>query len=75
MIRLIPAPHKTDMTDARVAVVPVYTADETFADAAATLADYARRTHGITLTEGKGGITFSVDAFAVLIKSFIPSAP
>lgn len=62
MIRLIPAPHKTDMTDARVAVVPVYTADETFADAAATLADYARRTHGITLTEGKGGITFSVDA-------------
>ena len=62
MIRLIPAPHKTDMTAARVAVVPVYTADETFADAAATLADYARRTHGITLTPGNGGITFSTDA-------------
>lgn len=62
MIRLIPAPHKTDMTDARVAVLPVYTADETFADAAATLADYARRTHGITLSPGNGGITFSTDA-------------
>ena len=62
MIRLIPAPHKTDMTDARVAVVPVYTADETFADAAATLADYARRAHGITLSPGNGGITFSTDA-------------
>ena len=62
MIRLIPAPHKTDMTDARVAVLPVYTADETFADAAATLADYARRTNGITLSPGNGGITFSTDA-------------
>ena len=61
MIRLIPAPRKTDMTDARVAVTPVYTADTAFADAAATLADYARRTHGVILTPGEGGITFAVD--------------
>ena len=61
MIRLIPSPRKTDMTDARVAVAPVYTADAAFADAAATLADYARRTHSITLTEGDGGVTFTVD--------------
>lgn len=62
MIRLIPAPRKTDMTDARLTVAPVYSADAVFSDAAATLADYARRTHGITLTEGNGGITFAVDA-------------
>ena len=62
MIRLIPAPRKTTMTDARVAVAPVYTADKALADASATLADYARRTHGITLIPGNGGITFSMDA-------------
>ncbi|MBQ3507298.1 MAG: family 20 glycosylhydrolase [Clostridia bacterium] len=61
MIRLIPAPRHTTMTDARVAVAPVYTADAAFADAAATLVDYARCTHSITLTEGDGGITFTVD--------------
>lgn len=62
MLRLIPAPARTTMTDTLVAVTPVYTADGIFADAAKTLADYARRTHGITLTEGEGGITFTVDA-------------
>ncbi len=62
MLRLIPAPAHTTMTDTLVAVTPVYTADGIFADAAKTLADYARRTHGITLTEGEGGITFTVDA-------------
>ena len=61
MLRLIPAPAYTNMTAIRVAVFPVYTAEALFADAAATLADYARRTHGITLTEGEGGITFTVD--------------
>lgn len=62
MLRLIPAPAHTTMADTLVAVSPVYTADGIFADAAKTLADYARRTHGITLTEGEGGITFAVDA-------------
>ena len=62
MLRLIPAPAHTTMTDTLVAISPVYTADEVFADAARTLADYARRTHGITLTEGEGGITFTADA-------------
>ena len=61
MLRLIPAPAHTAMTDTLVAISPVYTADGIFADAAKTLADYARRTHGITLTEGEGGITFTVD--------------
>ena len=65
MIRLIPAPQKTTMTDARVAVSPVYRTGAIFADAAATLAEYARRTHGIALTEAAspvGGITFTADA-------------
>jgi len=62
MIRLIPAPHKSDMTDARITVAPLYTFDATFANAAETLAEYARRTHGILLTQDKGGITFSMDA-------------
>ena len=62
MLRLIPYPAHTTMTDTFVAVTPVYTADALFADAAQTLADYARRTHGITLTEGEGGIAFTVDA-------------
>ena len=62
MLRLIPAPAHTTMADTLVAVSPVYTADGIFADAAKTLADYAHRTHGITLTEGEGGITFAVDA-------------
>ena len=62
MIRLIPAPAYTTMADARVAVAPIYTADTVFADAALTLAEYARRTHGIALTEGQGGIAFVVDA-------------
>ena len=62
MLNLIPTPQKTTMTDARVAVKPVYTAEAPFADAAATLATYARRACGITLTEGKGGITFAPDA-------------
>ncbi len=62
MLRLIPAPAHTTMTDTLVAVTPVYTADALFADALRTLADYARRTHGIALTEGEGGITFTVDA-------------
>ena len=62
MLRLIPAPAHTTMTDTLVAVSPVYTADALFADAVRTLADYARRTHGIDLTEGEGGITFAVDA-------------
>lgn len=61
MLRLIPAPAHTAMTDTLVAISPVYTADGIFADAAKTLADYTRRTHGITLTEGEGGITFTVD--------------
>ena len=63
MTRLIPAPRKTTMADARVTVAPRYTAEAVFADAAATLAEYARRTHGVTLTEGltEGGITFTTD--------------
>ena len=62
MIRLIPAPAYTTMADARVAVAPVYTADALLADAVSTLAHYARRTHGIPLSQGEGGITFAVDA-------------
>ena len=62
MIRLIPAPKHTTMADARAAIAPVYTADALFESAAATLADYARRTHGITLTVGEGGIAFRHDA-------------
>ena len=61
MLRLIPAPAHTTMADARVAVAPVYNTAEVFADAAKTLADFARRTHGITLTQGDSGITFAVD--------------
>ena len=62
MLRLIPAPAHTTMADTLAAINPVYTADVLFADAAQTLADYARRTHGIILTQGEGGITFTVDA-------------
>jgi hexosaminidase len=62
MLHLIPTPYKTTMSDERLAVAPVYTADALCADAAETLAVFARRTHGITLTEGKGGITFEADA-------------
>ena len=65
MIRLIPTPRYTTMTEARVAVAPRYTAEAVFTDAAATLAEYARRTHGVSLTAGlirdEGGITFSLD--------------
>ena len=62
MLRLVPAPAHTDMADARTAIAPRYTAEAFLSDAAATLADYARRTHGVTFTPGAGGITFSVDA-------------
>ena len=62
MLRLIPAPAYTNMTDARTAIAPVYTAEALFADAAATLANYAHRTHGITLSPAEGGITFTLDA-------------
>ena len=62
MLRLIPSPSHTTMSDARVAIAPLYTAPGAFADAAATLAYFARRTHGITLTQGDGGIAFSLDA-------------
>ena len=61
MLRLIPAPAHTTMGDTRVSLPSVFSANSTFADAAQTLADYARRTHGITLTEGDGGITFTQD--------------
>ena len=61
MLRLIPAPRYTDMAEARAAVAPVYKADAALSDAAATLADYARRTHGLTLTPGEGGITFTLN--------------
>ena len=61
MIRLIPAPHRTTMTDVRVAIAPFYTAEPVFADAAGTLAEYARRTHGVILSAGEGGITFTAD--------------
>ena len=62
MIRLIPTPRYTDMGDARVSVAPCYIAEAPLTDAARTLADYARRTHGITLTEGIGGICLKMDA-------------
>lgn len=62
MIRLIPAPAFSDMTDARTSVAPVYTAEAVFADAARTLSDYARRTHDIILRESEGGIAFTADA-------------
>lgn len=62
MLRLIPAPSYTTMTDARVAIAPVYTTDPVLANVASTLVDFARRTHGITLTQGSGGIAFLADA-------------
>ena len=61
MLRLIPAPAHTAMADTLAVINPVYTADGLFTNAAKTLADYARRTHGITLTQGEGGIAFTVD--------------
>ena len=61
MLRLIPAPAHTAMADTLAVINPVYTADGLFTNAAQTLADYARRTHGITLTQGEGGIVFTVD--------------
>ena len=61
MLRLIPAPAHTAMADTLAVINPVYTADGLFANAAQTLADYARRTHGITLMQGEGGIVFTVD--------------
>ena len=62
MMNLIPTPRKATMADARVAVSPFYATDAACADAAATLAEYARRIHGVTLTEGNHGITFAIDA-------------
>ena len=61
MLNLIPTPKNTTMSDERVAVAPFYTADSLCADAAATLAEYARRTHGITLAQGQNGMTFAAD--------------
>jgi len=61
MLSLIPTPRKSTMADARIAIAPVYTADVLCADAAATMTEYARRVHGITLTQGTGGITFTTD--------------
>ena len=62
MLRLIPTPGHTDMADARVTVAPRYTAEAPLTDAVRTLVLYASRTHGITLTEGTGGIAFMTDA-------------
>lgn len=62
MLRLIPAPTHTTMADRRTVVTPAYTAPAALAPAAATLADYARRIHGLTLTEqADGGIVFLTD--------------
>ena len=61
MIRLIPTPKNTNMCDARSVIAARYTAEASLVDAARTLAHYARRTHGITLTEGPGGISFITD--------------
>ena len=61
MLNLIPAPRYAILSEARLTFAPVYAADPLFEDAAATLAEYARRTHGITLTPGEGGIIFESD--------------
>lgn len=62
MIRLIPAPRATDMGDRRVSMPAVIVADPAFTEVVATLTEYARRTHGITFSEGNpgetGGISF-----------------
>ena len=50
------------MCNTRVTVAPRYTAEAPLTDAGRTLADYARRTHGVTLTEGSGGISLMIDA-------------
>ncbi len=60
MLRLIPMPASCDMSDARVTVKATVRPGD-FPAAAATLCDFARRTHALSLTEGDGGITFTTD--------------
>ncbi len=70
MLRLIPTPRRTDMSDARVhlpavlSIVNESAADESvvaLTEAAHTLREYARRTHRIDLAPGEGGLTFTAD--------------
>ncbi len=52
MLPIIPLPRARRMTDARV-ILPATVSTAAFPDAQKTLTDFARRTHGITLTEAE----------------------
>lgn len=61
MTHIIPTPRKATFGD-RVTIAARYSAENGLDNAATTLRDYALRTHGLSLCEGEGGITLSLDS-------------
>ncbi len=64
MPAIIPFPHKMSLTEEKATLAStVTTTSDIFRDAVDTLTDYARRTHGISLTEKhNGSVVFKVEA-------------
>lgn len=62
MLNIIPTPQITSMGDASAKLMPHFSADEKFSNAADTLKEYAFRTKGIELVQGECGINFKYDA-------------
>ncbi len=62
MYPIIPLPHDLHLTDARV-TLPATVAASLYDNAAATLIDYARRTHGISFARvDTGAVVFTTDS-------------
>ena len=61
MIHLVPTPQNNKLSEQRAQFAALCRAPEEFKNAADTLCDFAKRIHGIKISEGDGGIEFSVD--------------
>ncbi len=57
---IIPTPRRADLAEARVTLPACVTAS-VFPNAADTLSAFARRIHGLTFADGRGGVTFETD--------------
>ena len=61
MFNIIPTPENISGGERRVSLPALVSAPECFADAAATLCDFARRIHGVSIRAGQGGIELVCD--------------
>ncbi len=61
MIRIIPTPHDSRLTEEREVFLARVSYPDDFKDAAKTLCDFSKKIHGIDIEEGQGGIEFFRD--------------